>query len=367
MFKKIIFFYILMIAIFGLLPTIINKIFNPSAIVQENTLINEKFSNMQVKDFFVYENRYMYILTKEDRVYLYDIYNKKIEKSYQIKGITDIKKIVFSKYRDYNEKYKDRSKTFKTVNGKRLFLDCKDYLFVISKHNIHLVDLENATDKGILFPKVIFKKIKKPNYVYFNKYDNFLAVLENNQSNKVMNTYSLKTEKLLNSYSSEISINRNKYKIMTTMKNIPFCGWINTDDGVKKMDFFNQIEVSIMNRDFSKNIGEVTKMHHGAMVLPDMTNNFLWIYGTFPLCRQQKIILKETPYKAYAFSNSNRDMSIIQEGTIFVLYKDRLVCHDITKSFLMKTVNFTVKLFESIYQILLQPLMIFLLIFGGKQ
>jgi len=367
MIKKIIFTYILMVATFGLMPTIINKIFHPSATVQENTSINEKFSNMQVKDFFVYENRYMYILTKENKVYFYDIYHKKIEKSYQIKGIKDIKKIVFSKYRDYNEKYKDRSKTFKTVNGKRLFLDCKDYLFVISKHNIHLVDLESATDNGILFPKVIFKKIKEPKHLYFNKYDNFLAVLENNQSNKVLNTYNLKTEKLLNNYSSEISINRNKYKVITTMKNIPFCSWINTDDGVKKMNFFNQIEVSIINRDFSNNIGEITTMPHESMVLPDMTNNFLWIYDKYLLFKNQKIILKETPYKAYAFSNNNSDMGVIQGGTIFVLYKDRLVCHNITKSSFMKSVNFTVKLFESIYQILLQPLIIFVLIFGGKQ
>ena len=154
---------------------------------------------------------------------------------------------------------------------------------------------------------------------------------------------------------------------MISMKNIPFASWINTDDGVKKMNFFNQIEASIMNRDFSKNIGEITEMHHGAMVLPDMTNNLLWIYDKKILFKNQKIILNETPYKAYAFSNSHSDMSIIQGGTIFVLYKNRLVCHNVTENFLIKPVNFTVKLFESIYHILLQPLIIFILIFGGKQ
>jgi len=234
--KKIILVYIVAVLGLWIFYKISTEYFNPAFITKKDSLMTNTISHIKVKDFIEFE-RIFYILSEDDKVYLFDMNSNKIFHTFTVESISNIEKLTVHTHGRYF------------------------YIAFLSNNKIYLSKL-NTLDKKvpILKPTLVLDNLHQPMDIYMydeynssltDKYQNNMVVLSKEKNKTVLNVYSLKTKKLLEQLDAKLNIvyiGNDRMNQEVNLKNIIDFKRINIENNNTKRAFFDTLEIAPNNR-----------------------------------------------------------------------------------------------------------------------
>ena len=161
MLKKIVKAYFFSIIFFGSFYYLSNIFLNPTVTTSKDNTSSEILSQIKVIDFINYERK-LYILSENHKVYIFDPYKNKIDKTYDVQGIDNITKITAFNHIKIGRNKED-----------------KLYIAFLSGNSVYLSKINTKAES--LKPELIFEELSTPADIYiYNEYY-YLSQSEDNK------------------------------------------------------------------------------------------------------------------------------------------------------------------------------------------
>ncbi len=312
-FKIFILIYAVSVAFFWGFNKISLKYFNPTIVVKEDAERSKIFSDISVKDFIKYGGRF-YILSEDNKIYIYNIRKSKITKIIKIDGLENITRITVHRHIKVGKK--------------------KEKFFIIgflANSKVYLSKLDIKMETKVLQPTLYLENLKNPKNIYlYNEYykelpgiyQDYLAVLEKNDNRSIIKVFNLKTKELVEELKATINIKKivskepvkkyNPDNIINFRKSSRYVG----EKRTRKV--LNKIEIAPGNN-YKIDISTIT--YDSCYIISDTKNSATWLNNNIGwLFRKYMIKFKHTPDKAYFLSDRLHDSDSIVDGREKVMF-----------------------------------------------
>ena len=306
-FKIIILIYGVLVAFFWGFNKISLKYFNPTLIAKEDTERSKIFSDISVKDFIKYSGRF-YILSEDNKIYIYNIRKSKISKILRIVGVKNIARITVHRHIKVG-KYKEE---FYIIG-------------FLADSKVYLSKLDTKMENKVLKPKLYLENLKNPKdiYLYYEYYkelpgiyQDYLAVLEKNDNSSVIKVFNLKTKELAEELNATIKIKKvaskepikkyNPGNIINFRKSSRYVG----EKDTRKV--LNKIEIAPEN---NYNIDISTISYDSHYIISDSKNSAIWPHDNIGWIFSNNMIkFERTPYKVYYVEDHLHSLNNVVKG-----------------------------------------------------